>query len=280
MQFRKIGLGKKGVSIAAVAMLAGCVASAPQVRPEQVAVARVSAAPAGVPGVPPPAGAQPFTTALSAEQQYDMFLASWVAAARSEDELFNRGGQAYANVRMEYRARIGSNHTSAQARELVMPMIREWLARAPVPSGRYSFQVAPRQLGMPGFQQQKTGLVLSKGEGVVFNIDIPVKHRDPRPLSPRSQAQIAYGLLAMNTFEGKTPITGITYTARSIRSIVLPLTPQQQYDLSRNGAMRATMDGGYLVAEAFSCVQNYDRMSELNCEFRVVDQMMAPIVMR
>ena len=72
----------------------------------------------------------------------------------------------------------------------------------------------------------------------------------------------------------------LKYSANSIRSVVLPLTPQQQYDLRRNGPLRATMAGGYLVAEAFSCVQQRDHMNELSCQFKVVDQAMAPIALR
>ena len=71
----------------------------------------------------------------------------------------------------------------------------------------------------------------------------------------------------------------LKYSASSIRSVVLPLTPQQQYDLGRKGPLRANMAGGYLVAEAFTCVQNSDRMGELSCRFKVVDQAMVPIAL-
>ena len=71
----------------------------------------------------------------------------------------------------------------------------------------------------------------------------------------------------------------LKYSASSIRSVVLPLTPQQQYDLGRKWPLRANMAGGYLVAEAFTCVQNSDRMGELSCQFKVIDQAVAPIAL-
>lgn len=228
---------------------------------------------------------------------YEYLVGYWISNGSDEDEIFERAGRIYRDIRQDYYMRVSSGLTPQSAKAALMPQIVERIKSSALPNElRLGQLIQPRMWGSRSQgrdsynEKSQTLVVKAHGTGMVMPSSSKYRAVTEGPNKSNLEEWSEF-ISSGNEKFNKKPLIGSGYIELPLQEqMTFPLTAEAMYRLKKEATTKGKpleelisvgSDGGYILLGKPVCKETTARAGSLSavlvCTFGAVSSLISPL---